>query len=81
MQHWQQADPPKIHKALEHIITASKYIEEASHHQTVSNQKLSTALKVATQVTEQLATGATSATDAATQLEQVVQQLRSVVGD
>ncbi len=80
LQHWQQAEPVTTRKSLEHIITASKYIEEASHHQTASNQKLSTALKVATQVTEQLATGATSATDAATQLEQVVQQLRSVVG-
>jgi hypothetical protein len=81
IQNWQHAEPAMIRKALEHVITGSKYIEEAAHHQTVSNQKLSTALKVATQVTEQLATGATSATDAATQLEQVVQQLRSVVGD
>ncbi len=80
MQHWQQVEPGMTRRSLEHIVTASKYIEEASQHQTTSNQKLSTALKVATQVTEQLATGATSATDAATQLEQVVQQLRSVVG-
>ncbi len=80
LQRWQQAEPGTTRKSLEHILTASKYIEEAAQHQTASNQKLSTALKVATQVTEQLATGATSATDAATQLEQVVQQLRSVVG-
>lgn len=80
MQRRQQVDPAFTKKALEHIITASRYIEDASQHQTTSIQKLSTALKVATQVSEQLATGATSATDAATQLEQVVQQLRSVVG-
>jgi hypothetical protein len=80
MQRRQQVDPNVTKKALEHVITASRYIEDASQHQTTSIQKLSTALKVATQVTEQLATGATSATDAATQLEQVVQQLRSVVG-
>ncbi|MBV9710383.1 MAG: hypothetical protein JO011_05615 [Ktedonobacteraceae bacterium] len=80
LQRWQQTEPGATRKSLEHIITASKYIEDASQHQTASNQKLSTALKVATQVTEQLASGATSATDAATQLEQVVQQLRSVVG-
>ena len=80
LQHRQQTEPLITKKPLEHIITASRYIEDASQHQTVSIQKLSTALKVATQVTEQLATGATSATDAATQLEQVVQQLRSVVG-
>jgi hypothetical protein len=81
IQNWQHAEPVMIHKALEHVIIGSRYIEEATHHQTVSNQKLSTALKVANQVTEQLATGATSATDAATQMEMVVQQLRSVVGD
>jgi hypothetical protein len=80
LQRWQQTEPSTTRKALEHIIIASRYIEEASQHQTASNQKLSTALKVAVQVTEQLATGATSATDAAIQLEQVVQQLRSVVG-
>ncbi len=80
IQRRQQADPNVTKKALEHVITASRYIEDASQHQTTSIQKLSTALKVATQVTEQLATGATSATDAATQLEQVVQHLRSVVG-
>jgi hypothetical protein len=35
---------------------------------------------VTTQVNEQLATGATSATKAAAQLEQVVNELRDVVG-
>jgi methyl-accepting chemotaxis protein len=80
LQRRQQAEPATTKKSLEHIITASRYIEDASQHQTASIQKLSTALKVATQVTEQLASGATSATDAATQMEQVVQQLRSVVG-
>jgi len=77
---WQYMDPRATRKSLEQIVTASRYIEEATQHQSSSNQKLSTALKVATQVTEQLAVGATSATDAATQLEEVVQQLRDVVG-
>jgi X-X-X-Leu-X-X-Gly heptad repeat protein len=73
-------DPRATRRGLEQIVTASRYIEEATNHQSSSNQKLATALKVATQVTEQLAAGATSATDAASQLEDVVQQLRSVVG-
>ncbi len=77
---WQYMDPRATRKGLEQIVTASRYIEEAANHQSASNQKLATALKVATQVTEQLATGATSATDAAAQLEDVVQQLRNVVG-
>lgn len=77
---WGQADAYTARLALERIVAAARYIEEAAAYQDASNQKLSTALKVATQVSEQLATGATSATDAATQLEQVVAQLRSVVG-
>jgi methyl-accepting chemotaxis protein len=77
---WQYMDPRATRRGLEQIVTASRYIEEAANHQSSSNQKLATALKVATQVTEQLATGATSATDAASQLEDVVQQLRNVVG-
>jgi cell division protein FtsL len=67
-------------QALERFIVAARYIENAAEYQEASNQKLATALKVATQVTEQLVTGATSATEAASQLEQVVAQLRAVVG-
>lgn len=79
-QQWEHIDAYTARQALEHVVTAAQYIENATQYQSVSNQKLSTALKVATQVTEQLVSGTTSATDAATQLEQVVSQLRSVVG-
>ncbi|HLZ56653.1 MAG TPA: cache domain-containing protein [Ktedonosporobacter sp.] len=78
--HWEQVDARTARLALERMIKAAQYIEEATEYQSSSNEKLSTALKVATQVTEQLVVGTTSATDAATQLEQVVDQLRSVVG-
>jgi methyl-accepting chemotaxis protein len=79
-QHWETLDTASIHYRLERMIAAAQYIESATQYQSASNEKLSTALKVATQVTEQLVTGASSATDAATQLEQVVEQLRQVVG-
>lgn len=79
-QQWGHIDAHTARVALERIVTAAQYIENATQYQSVSNQKLATALKVATQVTEQLVSGTTSATDAATQLEQVVSQLRSVVG-
>lgn len=79
-QQWGQIDAHTARQALERIVTAAQYIENATQYQSVSNQKLGTALKVATQVTEQLVAGTTSATDAATQLEQVVSQLRAVVG-
>ena len=62
------------------MTRTAQYIENAANFQSTSNQKLATALKVTTQVTEQLATGASSATEAATQLEQVVNDLRDVVG-
>lgn len=80
IQHWHMLDEVAARQRIERIMTAAKYIENATEYQTASNQKLGTALKVATQVTEQLAQGATSATDAANQLEQVVKQLRYVVG-
>jgi methyl-accepting chemotaxis protein len=80
VQHWERADIRSIQQALERILVTSQYIANATQYQQSSNYKLATALKVATQVTEQLMAGATSATDAATQLEGVVTQLRSVVG-
>ncbi len=79
-QRWHQLDIQTVSQALGQMITASQYIEKAAEHQTSSNQKLATAIKVTTQVTEQLAMGATSAADAATQLEDVVGQLENVVG-
>ena len=77
---WHSVDEQVALRHLEQVVTAAQYIENAAHYQGTSNQKLATALKVATQVTEQLAAGATSATNAATELERVVEELRYVVG-
>ena len=79
-QRWEYLNAEEARQKLERVISAATYIEQAAQYQGTSNEKLATALKVATQVTEQLAHGATSATDAALQLEQVVKQLRYVVG-
>ena len=73
-------DTQTAREHLGRLVAAAQYIEQATQHQNTSNQKLTTALKVATQVNEQLAMGATSATEAASQLELVVKQLRYVVG-
>jgi methyl-accepting chemotaxis protein len=62
------------------MIGAAQYIEKSVRYQTSSNQKLSTAIKVTTQVNEQLAEGASSASSAAEELEKVVDELRQVVG-
>lgn len=77
---WRRQNIETIKQGLQQVITAANYIEKATHYQGDSSQKLSTAIKVTTQVNEQLADGAISATEAASQLEQVVNDLRSVTG-
>jgi hypothetical protein len=79
-QRWHQLDAQTAKQALAQMIAAAQYIERSTEFQTASNQKLDTAIKVTTQVTEQLASGATAAADTSEQLEQVVNQLRHVVG-
>jgi methyl-accepting chemotaxis protein len=79
-QHWGQLNPYEDRQVIDQIVKTAQYIESAAQYQDASIQKLATALKVATQVTEQLVSGTTSATEAATQLEHVVEQLRTVVG-
>ena len=77
---WRRQNIETIKQGLQHMITAANYIEKATHYQGDSSQKLATAVKVTTQVNEQLADGAISATEAASQLEMVVNDLRSVIG-
>lgn len=77
---WRRQNIETIKQGLQHMITAANYIEKATSYQGDSNQKLATAIKVTTQVNEQLADGAISATEAASQLEMVVNDLRSVIG-
>lgn len=79
-QSWHQRKVESIKQGLRQMIGAAQYIEKATHYQSNSNQKLATAIKVTSQVNEQLAEGAISATEAASQLEQVVNELRQVVG-
>ncbi|BCL79873.1 cache domain-containing protein [Ktedonobacteria bacterium brp13] len=72
--------PPQIEQLINNIFDAANYIERATELQGKSGQKLAAALKVATQVTEQLHNGATSTAEAATHLEEVVEELHAVVG-
>jgi len=62
------------------MVDAARYIEKSVYYQSSCNQKLSTAIQVTTQVNEQLAEGASSASSAAEELEKVVSELRQVVG-
>jgi hypothetical protein len=80
MQNWHARDPVAIRQILGQMVGAAQYIEKSVHYQTSSSQKLSTAINVTTQVNEQLADGASSASSAAEELEKVVDELRQVVG-
>jgi hypothetical protein len=77
---WNYHNVESMRQVVGQMIVAAQYIEKAAHYQTASNQKLATAIKVTNQVNEQLADGAISASDASSQLEQVVSELRQVVG-
>jgi hypothetical protein len=77
---WNRLDAQRVRQRLEEILIAASYIEKATSHQERSSKSLSTAIRITTQVTEQLLSGATSASEASAQLEEVIAQLRSVVG-
>lgn len=71
-----QEDP----QTLNTIISVARYIERAAKYQQKSCQTLATAIRVTSQVTDQLIVGADSATESSEQLDRVVKQLREVVG-
>jgi methyl-accepting chemotaxis protein len=77
---WHQQNAKKIQNGLQQLISTATYITKATDYQSNSSKKLNSAIKVTTQVNEQLASGASSAAKAALQLEQVVNDLHSVVG-
>ena len=81
MQNLEWLDAWQTKQRLNEIIQAGRYIEKASSHQLQSNKSLSTGIRITTQVTEQLVSGAKSAAEAAAQLEEVIRQLRQVVGE
>jgi hypothetical protein len=79
-QKWGGLDIQRAQQRLAEIVSTANYIEKAISHQEKSSKSLSTAIRITTQVTEQLVEGATSANEAASQLETVIEQLRQVVG-
>lgn len=80
-QNLESGDHNQARRHLAEIIDAAKYLERVAIHQERSSQSLSTAIRIASQVTEQLISGATSANDAASQLQAVIKQLRQLVGN
>ncbi|HEU5229869.1 MAG TPA: cache domain-containing protein [Ktedonobacteraceae bacterium] len=78
--HWHEVDSQSAKTVLQQFMADTHYLERAIHYQGTSNQKLESAINVTVQVADQLAAGASSASEAATQLERVVDDLRQVVG-
>jgi hypothetical protein len=65
---------------VQHLRELAQYIEEASRRQWASSERLDKAITVTTQVSDQLAHGASAAAESAEQLDIVVDQLQRVVG-
>lgn len=77
---WERVPPHIAKQRLGEMTQTTGYIERAATHQDKSSKSLGVAIRVTTQVTEQLVAGATSATEAADKLDEIVEQLRQVVG-
>ena len=73
-------DAAQVRLAIKDLLEGANYIKQATQYQNDTNEKLAAALRVTTQVTDQLTVGAKSAEEAAIQLEGVVDQLRTLVG-
>lgn len=81
VQNWEKPDTTKRQRSLQELISTSNYVKKAAGYQERSSKGLSTAIQVTNQVAEQLLAGAASASEAADQLEEVITQLRQVVGN
>lgn len=79
-QQWGDLSPEEITHAAQMMVKLARYIESASNQQQESTERLSTAIKVTNQVSDQLATSAEAAGKYANQLERVVEQLQRLVG-
>lgn len=81
IQNWQHLEPWQIQLHLGQIMAIADYISNAAAHQGRSNKGLAATIRVTKQVTDQLVSGATSAAEASAQLEDVIKQLRQVIGE
>ncbi|GCE24544.1 hypothetical protein KDA_00280 [Dictyobacter alpinus] len=80
LRNWDTLDKTTVKQAVEQIIETSQYIKRAIDYQNTSNEKLATAINITTQVNEQLVSGATAADETSNQLQNVVTDLRNVIG-
>jgi methyl-accepting chemotaxis protein len=77
---WERNNTQQNLKYLQEIVTTAKYLDKAISGQKKSSIGLASAIRVTAQITDQLVSGATSASEASAQLDAVVEQLREVAG-
>ena len=68
-------------QAVTQMVSIGQYFEKAIVYQNETNNKVAAAVKVTNEVAEQLASGANSASEAANELDWIVNQLRQIVGN
>lgn len=66
---------------VKQMVNIGQYFEKAIAYQDEANKKVAVAVNVTDEVSEQLASGAESASDAANELDRIVKQLRHIVGN
>lgn len=79
-EYWDRLSEDQAQRTVQHLRELAQYVEEAARRQWASSDRLDKAITVTTQVSDQLANGATAAAESAEQLEEVVDQLQRVVG-
>lgn len=77
----QHFEKGRLEKTLRELSQIAEYIEKALQYQEQSNEKLASSIRVTTQAATQLTNDAKSTDETAVQLEQIVQQLMTVVGN
>ncbi|HEX6483130.1 MAG TPA: cache domain-containing protein [Ktedonobacteraceae bacterium] len=75
------ADLQSTLQAVTQMLNTGLYFEKAIAYQNETNNKVAAAVKVTNEVAEQLAAGAISASEAANELDWIVNQLRQIVGN
>jgi Cache domain len=65
---------------VKQMVNIGLYFEQAIAYQDEANKKVAVAVNVTDEVSEQLASGAESASEAANELDKIVRQLRRIVG-
>lgn len=77
---WDRNSDQQNNMYLVELAEIAKYIDKAVSGQKKSSIGLASAIRVTSQITDQLVSGATSASEASAQLDAVVEQLREVAG-